>query len=107
MTQRKVGFAVMANGMKAGLAVALLLVSSSVALAQKPDTPDKAVAQCVSMVRSTKLDKDEEKFFANAFRNFDAYYNPSTKKVYSNTAYPRAYFIFGKCLTELGFPLGD
>jgi hypothetical protein len=96
--------------MKAGLLAAPLLISSTMALAQGPDTPEKAVAQCVSVVRSTKLEQGELQFVVSAYRKFDAYYNLNTKKVYykSNTAADgQAQFVFGKCMNELGFPVGD
>ena len=44
------------------------------------------------------------------FQNFDAYYNPNINMVYDNAQSVgdmKAQFVFRKCMTDLGFPLGE
>jgi hypothetical protein len=89
-----------------GVAVAL---GSSTVLAQnvQPESPAAAVGRCIGVVHNTHL---PEQFMESFFKNFDAYYNPSTGMVYDNAQSVgdmKARFVFRKCMTEQGFPLGD
>lgn len=76
-------------------------------VAQGADDKDTifAVNACIKVVRNTKV----EPGFSSFFKNFDAYYNPNTKLVYNNAQNvgdQKALFVFKKCMTEIGYPLG-
>lgn len=93
----------------AASAVALVLCGAS---AQTPTTPDpaaligKVIKQCVAAVRASPSEKLLEEFY----RGFDAYYNSATAKVLNNATTvgdQKPLFVFQKCMSEKGFPLGS
>jgi hypothetical protein len=66
---------------------------------------DKVVKQCVAAVRAGPSEKGLEDFY----RGFDAYYNSRTAKIMNNAttvADQKPLFVFQKCMSEKGFPLG-
>jgi hypothetical protein len=84
---------------------------STSALAETQLTPDqtaelnKVVKQCVAAVHAAPSEMLMEEFY----RKFDAYYNPRTGRVENNVTTmgdQKAYFVFKKCMSEKGYPLG-
>jgi hypothetical protein len=52
--------------------------------------------------RRTPDDPSDAKYY----KQFDAYYNPATKRVMNNGPKAGAIYYFEKCMAEQGFPLG-
>jgi hypothetical protein len=85
----------------------VLLSGSAFAQSDQSATITKMVAYCVNMVHKTKLSADEA-FMARFYRNFDAFYNPSSGRVENSARLQgdeKPLFIFNKCMSERGFPL--
>jgi hypothetical protein len=81
------------------------------ALAETQLTPDgtvqlnKVAKQCVAAVHAAP----SEQFMEEFYRKFDAYYNSRTGRVENNVTTmgdQKAYFVFKKCMSEKGYPLG-
>jgi hypothetical protein len=86
------------------VAVVCLTWGVSGSLADDTDTAaiNKVVSECVKLVHDFSND--------SFFKRFDAYYNPGTGLIVDNRVYVGdrpAFFQFGKCMTQHGFPLGS
>ena len=69
----------------------------------KAEQVDDVVKRCVETVhRRTPDDPSDAKYY----KQFDAYYNPATKRVMNNGPKAGAIYYFEKCMAEQGFPLG-
>lgn len=68
-------------------------------------TLNKAISQCVQVVRSIPGPKDA--FGGQVFANFDAFYNPASGRVQNNNQYvdQSAVYAFTKCMAAQGVPL--
>jgi hypothetical protein len=73
--------------------------------AQSSATADKAVKYCIDVVHNTH---PSEQYMETYYKNFDAFYNPTTGSVQNNALSvgdQKALFVFEKCMKEQGFPL--
>jgi hypothetical protein len=83
---------------------ASLLFVPDVGLAQNQDA-SSIVKHCVGVVN--KMNQDDLSW-ASFYREFDAYYEPTTKLVHNNArtvGAQKPYFQFQKCMSEQGMPL--
>jgi hypothetical protein len=67
----------------------------------------KAVKLCVSAVHAAAT--NEIVLLQDFYKKFDAYYNSKTGKVENNVTMvgeQKAFFVFKKCMSEKGWPLG-
>jgi hypothetical protein len=87
------------------------------ALAESQLTPDqatevtKAVKQCVATVHTAAkcLGLETCPQGSEFFKNFDAFYNSASGRVENNVSLQgerKALFLFNKCMSEKGHPLG-
>jgi|ETNmetMinimDraft_2_1059921.scaffolds.fasta_scaffold316520_2 hypothetical protein len=86
--------------------VAVVLYSPSLGLAQTSD-PASVVNYCVGVVNTTTPDNE---FMGMFYRDFDAYYEPTTKMVHWNAksiGAQKPLFQFKKCMSKQGLPLDN
>ena len=94
---------------RARIVVLFSVVLNPSALAEAQLPPDrtseikKVVKQCVEAVRAGATQGSE-------FYNFDAFYNSATGRVENNVTMQgerKGLFLFNKCMSEKGYPLGS
>lgn len=83
-----------------------LMVLAAIAVPTHAQTSDPAInAAVTACVEHVHKMTPSSPYFADAYRQFDAFYNPASGEVENNAALRDPLYEFNKCMTLHGVPL--